>query len=346
MSNPKQLLLGNYGSPYTRKMIATLRYRQIPYELIWGDASNPPQYKGTQLPKAKPPLLPTFYFEDEQGVYQAKTDSTPLIRQFETQYPERSVIPESPSVAFLNSLLEDFADEWGTKYMFHYRWNYDADIDRAGTLIPLWIDSTMSPPVHQKVKAAFAERQISRLHYVGSTAETGTAIEASYQRLLMALEAHFTAHRFLFGKRPASADFALYGQLSQLLAVDPTPMQIAHRIAPRTVAWMQLCDDLSGLEPSNSDWFEAAKLPASLTAILAEVGKTYVPAMIANAQAAINGDASWQTEVDGALWQQNTFPYQAKCVKALREEYAPLTGEDKQTLSSILSDTGCSRLLD
>ena len=29
-------ILGDTGSPYTKKMLAVLRYRQIPYSLIWG----------------------------------------------------------------------------------------------------------------------------------------------------------------------------------------------------------------------------------------------------------------------------------------------------------------------
>ena len=33
-------LIGNVASPYTRKMIAYLRYKRIPYEVIWGQPED------------------------------------------------------------------------------------------------------------------------------------------------------------------------------------------------------------------------------------------------------------------------------------------------------------------
>ena len=50
-------LKGAPGSPYTRKMLAYMRYRHIGYELIIGDPAA-----DLNLPKPKVELLPTFTF--------------------------------------------------------------------------------------------------------------------------------------------------------------------------------------------------------------------------------------------------------------------------------------------
>ena len=111
---------GAPGSPYTRKMLAVLRYRRIPYRFIQGN----PMFGSPlaqELPEPKVRLVPVVYFADEQGEYSAEVDSTPIIRRLEDEYPGRSIIPADPVVAFLNYLLEDYEDEWLTKAMFHYR---------------------------------------------------------------------------------------------------------------------------------------------------------------------------------------------------------------------------------
>lgn len=108
---------GAPGSPYTRKMLALLRYRRIPYELLIGD-----QAAESALPNPKVSLLPTFYLPNDAGEIEAVVDSTPLIRRFEVAFDGRGTIPTDPVMAFINYLIEDYGDEWLTKAMFHYRW--------------------------------------------------------------------------------------------------------------------------------------------------------------------------------------------------------------------------------
>ncbi|MDZ7827634.1 MAG: glutathione S-transferase N-terminal domain-containing protein [Gammaproteobacteria bacterium] len=112
---------GAPGSPYTRKMLALLRYRHLPYEFLIGHQADV-----AELPKPRVALLPTFYLPNASGELEAVVDSTPLIRRFEAEFDGRGVLPPDPVMNFLDFLLEDYADEWLTRAMFHYRWSRSA----------------------------------------------------------------------------------------------------------------------------------------------------------------------------------------------------------------------------
>ena len=331
-------LRGAPGSPYTRKMLAVLRYRRIPYRFLIGLWAQ-----NAGLPAPKVDLLPTFYFDSDDGV-EAVVDSTPIIRRLEEDVMGRSVVPHDRALAFLNYLIEDYADEWLTKAMFHYRWWYEADIERAGEILPRWRDLTASAAAMEPRSQAVRERQIGRLYVVGSNDVTAPVIEASYHRFLARFDDHIGNGPFLFGARPAAADFGLYGQLTQLATFDPTPAKLTADTAPRVLAWVQTVDDLSGLEPREGDWVTRDSLPDTLHELLAEVGRTYVPVMLANARAIDTGAEQVDTKVDGQPWEQRPFPYQAKCLQWVRQEYARLDGDDRACVDHALTGTGCEAL--
>jgi glutathione S-transferase len=335
-------LIGAIGSPYTRKMLSLLRYRRIPHKITWGQPELVIPTLGLELPK--PVLLPTFILPDADGELEVATDSTPLIRRLEAISPDRSVLPADPALAFIDYLLEDFADEWVTKYMFHYRWHFQADIGNAATLLPLHFRVNLPFEQHEQMKEMIPERQISRLYVVGSNDVTAPVIDASYRRFLQAMEAHLQAQPFMLGNRPGAADFAMFGQLTQLVGFDPTPRAIAHQLSPRTVAWTSLIEDLGGLELGADDWNSIDQMPATLRGILMEVGKMYVPALLANSRAFQSGEKSWEVEIDGSRWTQPTFPYQAKCLKWINEEYQALETQDRARVDRILAGTGCQAL--
>jgi glutathione S-transferase len=260
-------------------------------------------------------------------------------------YPGRSVLPADPALAFIDYLIEDFADEWCTKYMFHYRWYPQADADNAGTLLPLGVDVSLSKDAHGQHKEWVAERQIGRLYVVGSNDTTAPVIDASYRRFLTAMEAHLANQKFMLGNRPGAGDFGLHGQLSQLVGFDPTPRDITHKVSPRTVAWVdQLCDQ-SGLEPGEHDWIKLENQPGSLRGLMLEIGRVYAPAQLANARAVQAGDKTWECEIDGATWTQQTFPYQAKCLRWTNERYRALSGADRASVDTLLEGTGVETML-
>ena len=274
---------GAPGSPYTRKMLALMRYRHIPYRYLVGTHADT-----LGFPKPAVELLPTFYLPNADGDIQAVTDSTPLIRRLEKEIAERSVIPKDPALAFLDALLEDFADEWVTKAMFHYRWSFAPDIEKAGGTLPAHFVGITAPEAQlQALKVQFSQRQISRLPVVGCNSTTAKLIESAYTRLVQLLDIHFRKFPFLLGSRPAACDFAMYGQLSQLVLVEPTSMALTLRLSPRVVAWVGWMEDLSGWdpEPKAEGWISTQALPPSLMHLLAELSLGYVPLMIANAKA-------------------------------------------------------------
>jgi glutathione S-transferase len=323
-------------------MVSLLRYRRVPYAISWGQPDLACDALGVEQPK--PIFMPTFFFE-EGGKTLAECDSTPIIRKLETLYPGRSVLPSNPALAFVDYLIEDFADEWCTKYMFHYRWYPQADADNAGTLLPLGMDVSLPKAAHEKFKNFIAERQINRLYVVGSNDTTAPVIDASYRRFLAAMERHLANQKFMLGGRPGAGDFGLYGQLTQLVGFDPTPRAIAHDVSPRTVAWVDLMDDQSGLEPQESHWTSLDNQPDSLRGLMEEIGRVYAPAQLANARAVQAGEKTWEAEIDGVPWAQQTFPYQAKCLKWTNERYRALSEDDRALVDGLLQGTGVEMML-
>ncbi len=332
-------LSGAPGSPYTRKMLAVLRYRRLAYRFL---PSSGQALEG--LPRPKVQLLPTFYLPGPDGALEAVVDSSPIIRRLEAEHAGRSVIPQDPALAFIDALIEDYADEWLTKAMFHYRWSYPADIARAAAILPCWRGATIPDAELAQRGEQFSRRQIDRLHVVGSNPTTAPVIEASYRRFLEAFEAHLTVQAFLLGARPAAGDFAVYGQLTQLAQFDPTPMALTLEIAPRVYAWVSQMEDLSGLEPGDDDWISLDAPPPTLLAVIVQIGRVYPPVMLANARAVMTGASAVETTVDGQTWTQPPFPYQAKCLGWLREAREALDAPDQAVVDDLMEATGCAPL--
>ena len=369
MSDPIKVF-GNVGSPYTQKILSLLRYKNIPYTVSWGDVVQNLSFLDIQPPK--PVLLPTIVLKDKNGSDICKTDTTPIIRYLEDIYKDKSVIPNSSVLRFLNYLLEDFADEWTTKYMFHYRWYFNEDAENAKKMLVLQHKIDIDDESMNQFSDVIADRQINRLWVVGSNNDTANLIDQSYKRYLLLMENHLKHLPFMFGQRPSSSDFGLYGQLTQLVGFDPTPRNIAYKNSPRTVSWVNIMSDLSGLHDSGgigeffgvkgnkSDnksklnyfddndygWIDIDNIPDSLIQIFNEVGKVYIPCLIANAKAYENGDEVWETTIDGSIWKQKTFPYQVKCLNWIKDEFNKLSANDKKTTVDLIGGSGCEDILD
>ena len=343
MSSRDVTLVGAYGSPYSIKMRAVLRYRRISHRWV---------VRGSKEDRGfpKPPVasIPMLAFRDDDGDYsEVMVDSSPQILRLEENYSARSLLPTDPVIGFFDHLIEDYGDEWVTKMMYHYRWHhtYVDAIAKAGNMLPLMSDNQMNPEQHREIKDFITKRQMNRTALVGSTDQNRDVIEDSFIRLLTTLETHLTEHQFLLGSRPGRGDFGLFGQFSQLFFWEPDSSLLAARQSPRSVIWAYQVDDLSSLEISeNEGWVTRNNLPESLLSLLAEIGRTYAPFLIANEQAIEAKDPELSCLIEGREYKQAPFAYQNKCLNWIREAFRQLSADDQQAVAQILNGTGCEVL--
>lgn len=322
-------IYGGLGSPYSMKMRAIFRYRRIPY--VWHQLGPGDEHVFQHV---KAPVIPIIEYPD--GTW--KNDSTPVLFDLEARHSERSLVPDHAGLAFLAYLLEDFADEWGTKAMFHYRWYRERDQQRMSEwLLFDRLAGAGREPILEAAKA-FRDRQVGRMALVGCTPENAPIIEESATRILSLFEAHVTEARYLFGSRPSLADFGWLGQLSQL-ATDPTPQELMRKDFPFTYRWLANLDDASGVEGA---WQSAEQPPAAaVKGLLKHAGEVYFPFLMANADALKRGEDQFSVTLMGRTYTQGTFKYQAKCLTELRSAYSALDGEARAYVEPILAETGC-----
>lgn len=310
-------IYGALGSPYSMKVRAALRAKRLVHTWSGMTAAERPAV----MPNVKAPVIPVIKRRD--GTW--TNDSTPFLLSIEGE--GRDLLPPDPVARFACLLLEDMADEWFMKAMFHYRWAYAEDAEWVAKWL---IYDSLPNDGREQVETVASDirgRQISRMALVGCTPQTGPLIEASWKRCCRHLEAMaLSGQRFLFGGRPSLADFAFYGQL-KVMATDPTPMSWMRAETPYLYRWLDHADDASGID---GEWASEMGIPAKV--LLGVAGDVYLPFLAANLAALEVGDATFTLKIEDGIYEQAPFGYQAKCLKSLREAWAALDSDAKEPL--------------
>jgi glutathione S-transferase len=324
-------IFGAEPSPYSVKVRSYFRYKAIPHEWTPRDSSTEGEYRKV----AKLPLIPAVATPAGEGLQ----DSTPILERLEAEFPEPAIHPEDPATAFLSALLEEFGDEWGNKWMFHYRWAREVDRLSASERIAAAMMPGLAGDELARAAAGIRERMVGRVWFVGSSPTTAPVIEASYREAVSLLEAHLASRPYLFGGRPAFGDFGLAGQLYECWT-DPTPGGILRESAPRVTAWVERM-----LWPKAEGPFEAreALLPTLFPLLERQVGRLFLPWSDANARAIAAGSEEFSVELAGVRWTQKPQKYHAKSLAELRRRHAAL--HDRTALDPILERSGCLRWL-
>jgi hypothetical protein len=219
--------------------------------------------------------------------------------------------------------------------MFHYRWARDVDqISAAGRIARM-----RGPTAGEEQHAAFAgqvrARMVDRVWFVGSNPVTAPQIEAGFADILGLLDTHLATRPYLFGGRPAFADFGLWGQIYEMWT-DPTAGAIIGGGAPHVLDWVHRM-----LWPKAESPFEAwSSLQPTLMPILIEqVGAQFMPWTCANEKALGEGQEEFSVPLGDKIWTQKPQKYHARSLAMLRAKYA--AAADKAALDPVLQAAGC-----
>ena len=319
-------IFGAEMSPYSVKVRSYFRYKAIPHQWISRNAASQAEYETY----AKLPIIPLVVTPDGKGIQ----DSTPIIDHFEKLYPEPSVHPDG-ALGFISALVEEFGDEWGNKWMFHFRWARETDQRASAGRIARMRAPKAAEADFEKIAEQVRTRMVDRVWFVGSSDATASQIESGFVEMLALLETHLASRPYLFGARPAYGDFGLWGQLYELWT-DPTAGALIEGNAPRVLDWIHRM-----LWPRAEGAFETwDQLAPTLMPILKEqVGGRFMPWTVANEKALAEGKEEFSVQLGDKVWIQKPQKYHARSLAALRAKYAEVA--DKAALDRILDEAGC-----
>ena len=257
MSSSKQYTMyGGEISWYSGKLRAYLRYKDVPHQEL---PSGRDVYKTIIVPRVGWPVIPVLISPDDEVMQ----DTSDIIDALERRFVQAPVLPAGPKQKVLALMFEVYGDEWLGLPAMHYRWNHNTEwiIQQFGKLTRPDLDEAAQREAGERACKPFR----GSLPFIGVTAETQAAVEASYEALLTDLDAHFGKFDFLFGSRPSIGDYGLIGPLYAHLYRDPASGDLMNRIAPNVSAWVLRMMDP---EPLAGEFLPDDEIPPTLLPIL------------------------------------------------------------------------------
>ena len=320
-------IIGAEMSPYSVKIRSYFRYKAIPHQWLLRNATSQAEYDKY----ARMPIIPLVITPEGTGIQ----DSTPVIDAMEKLHPEPSIHPDDTVANFISALIEEFGDEWGNKWMFHYRWARDVDQRASAGRIARMRGPAASEEKHEAFAAQVRVRMVDRVWFVGSNEMTAPQIENGFVEMLGLLDSHLAKRPYLFGGRPAFGDFGLWGQFYELWT-DPTAGALIEGNTPHVLDWVHrmLWPRAEGAFES---WTELA--PTLMPILVRQVGKHFWPWTLANETALKQGLEEFSVTLGDKVWTQKPQKYHARSLGMLRAKYAAIT--DKSALDMVLAAAGC-----
>ena len=314
---------GMSQSFFTRKLEGALAYKGIPYRLR-RFAGGCPEARAAGWPGGMPVV------ETPAGEW--AWDTTELLHHLELRFPEPALLPADPRLRFLDAALEDFADEWLYRPAVGSRWLFEENARVGG--FELARDAAHEIPASGE--QAFA---LVRAHVTATCEPFGVTpgnvsqwIDEVLRPWQRAVGAHLAARPYLFGARPALADFGLFGGCAAHFANDPLCRRWLDADAPALVKHTQRL-----LEPDAQRFGAFADdVPGTLLELLAQLGRHYLPWV---SRAARDGAAPL-VFADGSAREIAATPFLVHARRVLLGRYAALRND---ALDALLDRAGVLR---
>jgi len=316
-------------SYFTGKLEAVLRFKELAYQRV-AQPPGPGLERTTGVAQ-----VPGVQLADRRWI----TDTTPIIAWLDERYPEPSVIPRQPVVAFFSRLLEDYADEWLWRPAMHYRWDYPQDAHHLSRILADELTGEVSLPGF--IKRNFIRGRQRALFTTGDGVGPATwdHVEKIYLDSLAHLRAILKTRPYLLGTRPSLADFGFFGPMFRHFGHDPTGSSIMRETAPEVYEWVAR---VWNARASVTGGELLGQVPDDWGPILDSIGSAYLPYLCANAEAWKAGRSHFDVDIEGAPYRRiRTARYRVWCLEELRRHFGELVESDQREVRTSLEAHGC-----
>ncbi len=324
-------LFGAETSAYSTKMRSYLTYKGVPFDWTPRTQESEDELRRVSRFATLPVLVTASGF--------AVHDTTPLIEALEADSPEPSATPADPVTGFLACVLEEYADVWLAKAAYHYRWTRKKDQRLAAqrTIEDYYVTT---PPEDKKAAEDLAiETMTGQLRTMQLEGELGGAVEKSFKKFVKLLDDHLRKHLFIFGERPSIADFAIAGQLIQMLK-DPTPAKIIEKDGEFVAKW---CEFMTA--PTASGPFAALDdLKDTLAPLFADdLAHFFLPWAAENLESSLAGAETFAVTFGKEALTLAPLRSAARSFRELRRKF--VTGQTIEALKAFTDETGATAFL-
>jgi glutathione S-transferase len=381
---------GAEASPFFLKVIAMCRFKQLPFRhlpLNGGFKENLRyQFRQQKLMAGKLPLtwpkmtemdefpeMPYIFGPNGENLYDSTAIAYWLDRQAPVTEATSDLAPEGDRLLkFVISLIDEYADEYGLYLVHHFRWKVSAG-DTMMTENTAYEFRNGIGLLRKPMKVFLGIRQTVRMPYLFSVAPKGfrlaqksktfvqppsrkgfppthELLEKSYDNLLAAIEPVLKCQPYLLGNRFTLADASIYGQLEMNMA-DPSAAKMIKQQAPETYKWLARIEkgDFSASKPDGK-----LTLESSLTPLLTEICRVFVPLMQQNYKASqdcrkrgetlFNEKAFWKNrslydgQLDGTPFRTVVKSFQVKTWLELRKQWDALNSAERERMEQLLPE--------